>query len=263
MKQSSTLGLFTPAPPQPDKPLMLLLPGMDGTGKLFGPQIVSLVRHFDLRCLSIPENNRQDWNSLTHSTLELVSELKQSRTMYLCGESYGGCLALKVASAMPQIADRLILINPASSLQQQTWLRWSTQVVGYAPTWLYEASSTFIVPLLANFEHIHSYWQRTFIETVRPISQSCVAWRLSMLQNFELPTHHLEELSIPTALLASGADRLLPSLKEVYRLNQILPNAVTHILPHSGHVCLLEQTVDLVDCLKMLDFLPKPSSIEV
>ena len=242
---------------------MVLLPGLDGTGRLFEPQVKALACHFDLRCLVIPEDNRQGWADLAKSVLALIHHEQPQREIYLCGESYGGCLALQVALMAPTIFNRLVLVNPASSFRGQIWSRWLIQAAPYAPEWLYNLSGAFAFPLLVDFERIQSNWQRLFIETVRPIAQDCVNWRLSMLQSFEAETDQLRRLNVPTALLASGRDRLLPSGREIERLKQFLPSAVTYLLPESGHVCLLEESVNLANCLSALDFLPETSSIKV
>ena len=263
MKQLSTLTLFAPTSLQPQKPLMIFLPGLDGTGKLFAPQVSRLSQHFDLRCLAIAEHNRQGWSTLAEAVIDLICRESSDKKIYICGESYGGCLALQVALTAPAIVKRLILVNPASSLREQFWSQWLLPWAPYTPEWLYSVSGALAFYLLADFERIPSYWQQTFIKTVGPISQSCVNWRLSMLQEFHIDTSQLKQLTIPTVLLASGRDRLLPSYNEVRRLQQLLPDAMTYLLPESGHVCLLEESVDLVSCLKTLDFLPEPSSIKV
>ncbi|MEL6319351.1 MAG: alpha/beta hydrolase [Cyanobacteria bacterium J06626_14] len=263
MKQPPDLSLFMPTLPQPEKPLMVFLPGLDGTGKLFAPQVPELSRYFDLRCVAIAECNRQSWLDLARAAIDLIQREQQGRRTYLCGESYGGCLGLQIVSMAPELTDRLVLVNPASSLRGQFWSRWLLPVAPYAPEWVYRLSGTFAFYLLADFERIQGRWQQLFIETVRPISQSCVSWRLSMLQSFEVNTDQLRQVTIPTALLASGRDRLLPSYGEARRLQQFLPHAMTYLLPESGHVCLLEESVDLASCLKALDFLPELSSIKV
>lgn len=260
MKPSSPPILFAPIFPQLEKPLLVMFPGLDGTGKLFVSQVESISRHFDVRCLSIPDENRQDWDALANAVLDLIHDARRGRPTFVCGESYGGCLALKVVMTAPEVIDRLIVINPASALRRQPWLRWSTQAAPYVPDWLYNASGRLALPLLANFDRIAASQQQLFVETIRSVTQECVLWRLSMLHQFEASPEHLKRLSMPTALLASGRDRLFPSLREVGLLKEYLPNAVTHYLPDSGHVCLLEEDVDLADCLKTLDFLPEASS---
>lgn len=261
MKESSKPVLFAPTFPQLDKPLMVMLPGLDGTGKLFVSQMKPLSRHFDVRCLKIPESNRQDWQGLAKSVITQIRHLQDNRPLYLCGESFGGCLALQIAMDAPDLLSRLIVINPASALQRHTWLRWTTQYADYVPEWLFRASGTIALPLLANFDRMGTYERELFIRTVRPISQACVTWRIGMLHRFEAQPNRLARIQAPTALLASGRDRLFPSDQEAKLLQRFLPRAKTYELPQSGHVCLLENEVDLAQCLKALDFLPQPSAI--
>lgn len=240
---------------------MVLLPGLDGTGRLFASQIKPLVKHFDVRCLCIPEGNRQDWDDLAKSVIELIDHAQENRSTYVCGESFGGCLALHVALTAPEIMSHLVVINPASALRRHQFLRWTTQAAGYVPEWIFNISGALALNVLANFDRIEAEQQELFIKTVRPISQSCVTWRLSMLQMFEASTERLKQLKTPTALLASGRDRLFPSDKEAVLLNRYLPNATIYSLPKSGHVCLLEKDVDLTHCLNALNFLPIASTV--
>jgi pimeloyl-ACP methyl ester carboxylesterase len=262
MKRSDAPSLFAPTFPRVEKPLLVFFPGLDGTGKLFSTQIESLTHHFDLRCLNLPESNRQGWEGLTRTVIDLIRQEQQnSRPTYVCGESFGGCLALKIALTAPDILDRLVVINPASALQRQYWLRWAAQTAAYVPEWIYTLSGALALPLLANFARINPEQQHLFINTVRPISQACVTWRLTMLRQFELSLETVRHLTIPTALIASGRDRLFPSYEEVALLQQYLPDAISYFLPDSGHVCLLEADVDLAACLAAMDFLPTPSAV--
>jgi pimeloyl-ACP methyl ester carboxylesterase len=106
-----------PRHPRPDYPLFVFLPGMDGSGQLYYRQIKNLAPYFDLRCLVISPQYLGDWEELSTLVIALLEqELKrQSRKVYLCGESFGGCLALKIATKSAKLIKKLILINPASS----------------------------------------------------------------------------------------------------------------------------------------------------
>ena len=44
-----------------------------------------------------------------------------TRPVYLLGESFGGTLAIAVAIERPDLADRLILVNPATSFPRSVW----------------------------------------------------------------------------------------------------------------------------------------------
>lgn len=43
------------------------------------------------------------------------------RPVYLLGESFGAVLALAVAAQRPDLVDRLVLVNPATSFQRSVW----------------------------------------------------------------------------------------------------------------------------------------------
>ena len=105
-----------------DLPLFVYLPGMDGTGKLLQTQSDLLVANFDLRCLAIRTDNYSTWQDLARDTAKLIAlelESKTNKEVYLCGESFGGCLALKTALAAPHLINSLILVNPASSIKYE------------------------------------------------------------------------------------------------------------------------------------------------
>lgn len=65
---------------------------------------------------------------------------------------------------------------------------------------------------------------------------------------------------MPTLLVASACDRLLPSLGEASRLAAVLPAARRVTLPDSGHTALLEEGVDLAALLARAGLLPAPGA---
>lgn len=263
MKSPTEPVLYAPVLPQLDKPLMVMLSGLDGTGNLFISQLRSLSQYFDVRCLRIPESNRQDWPELAKAVIRLIQDVRNGRLVYVCGESFGGCLALQIALLAPQVLNYMVLVNPASALRRYTWIRWATRYTGYVPDWLFRVSGAIALPLLANFDRISHEKRELFINTVRPISQDCVAWRIGMLHRFKVEPEQMTHIELPTILLASERDRLFPSDEEARILKQSLPNAKIYPLPESGHVCLLEDEVNLSQCLKTLKALPVMENISM
>ena len=221
----------------------------------------TLARNFDVRCLTIPPDNRQDWPALAQAVIRLMQEAGGDRPIYICGESFGGCLALQVALMAPACLTHLVLINPASALRRSVWMRWLTQYTSSIPEWLFQTSGAIALPLLANLDRISQDKRDLFARTVRPISQACVAWRIAMLNHFDISQEQLSRLRVPTSLLASGRDRLLPSQEEAQLLQKSLPQAQIYSLPESGHVCLLEDAVNLSQCLQALDVLPVSNNL--
>lgn len=252
---------ITPAGVAPHKPLLVYLPGMDGTGRLLAKQIPDLSPHFEVRCLAIPSDDLSSWAVMARRVIELIADVRQGRPLYLCGESFGACLALELLAQRPTLADAVILINSASSFHQLSWLHWIGQVTqGLMPA-LFQTSTLGSLPVLANLSRIEPAERQHLLAAVRSVSQSTAAWRIKLLSQFRLDSAALAQVQAPTLLVASLADRLLPSLAEAQHLATLLPQPQIYPLPHSGHVSLLETTVNLGDILATTGFLPQPSPL--
>ncbi|MBE9234547.1 alpha/beta hydrolase [Anabaena aphanizomenioides LEGE 00250] len=248
---------LTPKRVQPEYPLFVYLPGMDGTGQMLRSQTAGLELGFDVRCLAIPRQDLTTWEVLTNNVLDLIhAELERSchRPVYLCGESFGGCLAMKVATQSPQLFKRIILINPASAFQLRPWLNSLSQLTDFVPSWFYDIGALGLLPFLASLSRMSSSIRHELLRTMRSLPAETVNWRLSLLREFQVEQEKLQQLTQQVLLIAGGSDRLLPSVSEVERLDQILPNPKKLILPDSGHACLLEEDVNLYKILKDHEF---------
>jgi pimeloyl-ACP methyl ester carboxylesterase len=248
-----------PHHPRPDYPLFVFLPGMDGSGKLYHRQIKNLVPYFDLHCLTISPQYLGDWEELSDRVIVLLEqELKrQSRKVYLCGESFGGCLALKIATKAPKLMEKLILVNPASSFNQRPLLSWGIGITQMMPDFLHRSSALTMLPFLAALGRIAPEDRRSLLKAMQYVPPTTISWRLSMLQQFQVSTKELQRLQFSVLVVASQGDRLLPSVAEAKRLIQQLPKAKLTILPDSGHACLLETDIHLKDILHHHACLPQ------
>ncbi|MBD2563579.1 alpha/beta fold hydrolase [Nostoc sp. UIC 10607] len=249
---------LTPKRVQPEYPLLVYLPGMDGTGQLLRSQTAGLETGFDVRCLAIPRQDLNTWDVLAKSVLDLIhAELEKSsqRAVYLCGESFGGCLAMKVAIQAPHLFKRIILINPASAFRLRPWLNWASQLTYLVPSELYDVGALGLLPFLASLPRISRSDRHELLKTMRSVPSETVLWRLSLLREFDVDDEKLGRLTQPALLIAGGSDRLLPSVTEVKRIANILPNTKIVVLPNCGHACLLEEDINLYEILKDNDFL--------
>lgn len=249
---------LTPERLQPEFPLFIFLPGMDGTGQLFRTQMAGLEVGFDVRCLALSPTDLTSWDELAAQTLDLIHqelEKNRDRPVYLCGESFGGCLALKVALLEPTLFTRIILVNPASSFAQKTLFHWSSPITSWMPTPIYRLSSLWLVAWLARMERLAPADRQALLKAVQSVPQQTSVWRLSILSHFAISELDLRQLDQPVLLIAGGADQLLPSVAEVQRLSRSLPNSTVVVLPQSGHACLLEADVNLYEILQAHGFL--------
>ncbi|WP_375468033.1 alpha/beta fold hydrolase [uncultured Nostoc sp.] len=257
---------LTPKRVQPEYPLLVYLPGMDGTGQLLRAQTAGLEAGFDVRCLALPRKDLNTWDVLTKSVLDLIyAELEKSsqRPVYLCGESFGGCLAMKVAIQAPELFKRIILINPASSFHLRPWLSWASQLTSLVPSGLYDVGALVLLPFLSSLPRISRSDRHELLKTMRSIPLETVLWRLSLLREFHIDDQQLSRLTQPVLLIAGASDRLLPSVIEVKRIANILPNTKIVVLPNCGHACLLEEDINLYDILKANNFLETNADIGI
>lgn len=249
---------LTPKKLQPQYPLFVFLPGMDGTGQLLRSQTAGLEVAFDVRCLAIPRDDLTNWEELTDQVVSLIEaelENNRDRSVYLCGESFGGCLAMKVATASPHLFNRIILINPASSLRRRSWLNKASQLTYLVPAGFYNVGALVLLPFIACLERILPSDRQELLKTMRSVPPQTVLWRLSLIKEFNVNKTQLRQLTQPILLVASAFDLLLPSYTEAKRLAKILPNAQLVVLPHSGHACLLEQDINLYEIMQAKNFL--------
>lgn len=113
------------------KPMLLYLPGFDGTNLAPFLQFPSLGEEFDVRAMRVEMDDRSTFEELKEAVVEyLLRECKgidgQANgglgVLYLMGESFGGILATEVALELNRPTYRdyielrgMILVNPATS----------------------------------------------------------------------------------------------------------------------------------------------------
>ncbi len=261
----SAVQFVTPKSAKTDKPLFVFLPGMDGTGTLLRPQIDRLAPWFDLRCVAISPQDTTGWEPLARQVGSLVSaEVEESadqrlgrrrRSVYLCGESFGGCLAMQVLTQFPHLFDRVILVNPASSFRRLPWMHFGSMLTQQLPAVAYRYSALGLAPFLMDPFRVARRDRQALEAAMGSVPAKTAAWRMGLLSQFEVERLPLERMTHPVLLIAGESDRLLPSKREAQSLQTRFPNAQLMLLPNSGHACLLEKETNLQKILREHGFL--------
>jgi pimeloyl-ACP methyl ester carboxylesterase len=250
---------LTPSPSNPDFPLFVFLPGMDETGKeLMGIQTAGLEAAFDVRCLVIPPDEFISWTRLSERVIELTQrELQKTprSQVYLAAESFGTCIALKVLLSAPQLFNRIILINSASSFHRVPWLNFGSYLLAWIPQFIYQYSSCLALPFLTSFNRLSSPAHHALRKSVRNAPKQAVMQRLTLKREFDIDQIKLHQLTQPVLLIASEADFILPSVAEAKRLGRILVNSRIVKIPHKGHACLVEKGVNFLEILQAENFI--------
>ncbi|NQD35457.1 hypothetical protein HPT27_00380 [Permianibacter sp. IMCC34836] len=111
------------------KPILVLLPGLDGSGQLFTPLLTALGDDFDCRVLALPTDGEQTPITLAQ---RLLQQLPTQRFVLLA-ESFSGAIAAEIATMQPANLAGLILVatflqTPRPWLLQMpkpvVWLGW-------------------------------------------------------------------------------------------------------------------------------------------
>jgi hypothetical protein len=153
------------------KPLLLYLPGFDGTFLSPFLQFPELDTIFDVRCMFVPMKNRSKLDDLIDIVVDflhheassgrndlLESEIAGSgesanRPVYITGESFGGILTLLTTLSIkddPSINLKgLILINPATCYDRSK-LSVEAPKVAALPSWLYTFGLLKLLPLFTD-----------------------------------------------------------------------------------------------------------------
>ena len=225
------------------RPKLIYLPGMDGTGDLFYRQTEQLAATFDIRTFSFNAHPVRSWSYLAERVRQ--QHLADGPAI-LCAESFGGCIALTLATHFPQSVAGLILVNPASAFRQSSLTSNIVHLLKLVPEIVFEACSELALSWLAELSRLAQGDRDRFLAAIRAVNKTSIVERLTLLGHFDPAALPLEAIRQPTLLLASERDRILPSVREAHSLAQRIPNSTVQLLPHSGHACLLEEEFDLL-----------------
>lgn len=267
-------------------PLLYFLPGIEGTGIGLSLHHRSLSRLFSISCLHVPTSDRTSFQDLVDLIAShLISERSQNpkQAMFVFSESFGSVLALAVAAQNPKLDLRLVLVNPATSFQRSP-LQPYLPLLRSVPSQLYATvpfllSFTISDPLRMAGRGIPSNaspWERAslvrdhllellpqlpMVTDILP--QDTLRWKLELLDvGSRYMEKVIESVRAPVLILASGADKLLPSKEESRRLKKILPKCIIRDYADSGHSLLLEEGPDIGSVLKGSGFYRKTAGSE-
>lgn len=244
----------TSTPPPTGAPLLVCLPGIDGTSHEAAEQMERLGDHFRTETLTIPAGNNSSVDELVefverHIRERRRMEVDQAETsmrppVYLMGEGFGSVLALAVGQSSPEFVDRLIVTNPASSLSDSLFGQAVKNASSDLPDFLWEA--LFRLPLqsaLGRDDDGGAFARLLPAEVLRH--------RVKLALEFcDLVNSRLHEMEQPVLVLTGGEDALLPSRNEGMRLRREMPDCRWVHFPEGSHALLREGDVDVIAALR-------------
>src|ERR1700676_298248 len=110
-------------------PALVLLPGLDGTGKLFSEFVKNLGPSVGSLIVSYPKDRPLGYNEL--ESLVLVA-LPRNQPFILLGESFSGPIAMRIAAQSPAGLVAVIVCGTFAK-NPFPWARWARPLAAYVP----------------------------------------------------------------------------------------------------------------------------------
>lgn len=258
-----------------DLPLLMYLPGLDGTGLLLGEKFSELSELFDIECLANPAATRTSHDGVLAIVAERlrVAREESRRPVYVLGESFGGVLAMGMALDYPELVDRVILVNPATSYDRSVWPNVAPNLLAELPDELYSALPYVLAPILGDpialarrrardkvpegaapwdeaaalaaelpgllAELPERLPQLSLLETIIPrdaLRHRCLAGA----DGCKSVNPRLGEVKPPVLALIGAQDALIPSAEEGERLAAGIPRCTLQVYPQGTHALVQE-----------------------
>jgi pimeloyl-ACP methyl ester carboxylesterase len=204
----------------PQQPTLVLLPGLDGTGKLFSAFIQALGPGVDTIVVAYPAQQPLGYEELEAM---VAAALPTDRPFVLLGESFSGPIAIRIAARAPAGLVGLIL-SVTFAKNPFPWLRWAQPLAAHLP--LKSLPRWVRAPLMwgsASPQRATPRAQRA----MTGVSAEVVKRRIAALLAVDA-TDVLRNIRIPTLVLRAGRDRVISKA------------ATLLIVDHLPHAQLLE-----------------------
>jgi pimeloyl-ACP methyl ester carboxylesterase len=226
---------------------VVLVPGMDGTGRLFYRQTPLLARFFRVATYAL-RDSATTMETLVADLANVIETVSPTdRQAIVVGESFGGALALSLALARPGRVKALVILNSFPYFAPQFRLRLGIHGLKVLP-WGAMGVIRRLTASRLHSRHTHRQEIQRFMELTAGASRDGYLNRLRVLTTYDV-RDRLPELRCPTLFLAAELDHLVPSTAQAQYMTSKVPGAVSRVLAGHGHICLIAPDVDLAQIL--------------
>ena len=222
---------------------VILISGMDGTGRLFYRQVPLLARHFRVATYALRDTTA-DMATLVDDLAAVVRAVATAgEPALIIGESFGGALALSFTLAYPELVRALVVLNSFPYFRPQYRLRLAIAGLGVMP-W---GAMNLVRRLTASRMHsryTHRAEIKRFLREISYTTRVGYRNRLRILRRYDVRSR-LAEIDVPTLFLAADRDHLVPAVEQAAYMAERVPGAVLRILAGHGHISHIAPNVDL------------------
>jgi pimeloyl-ACP methyl ester carboxylesterase len=225
-----------------DGPLLVLVPGMDGTGELFYRQVPLLARRYRVATYALREDATME--DLVADLAEVIGAAPDRRATVV-GESFGGAIALSFALAHPRMLQRLVVLNSFPRFLPQRRLTLAIALLSAVPfPWQAMSVVRRLTAFRLHSRHTHAREIERFLELTARTTRRGYLRRLQVLRQYDV-RERLGEIRAPTLFLASDRDHLVPAVQQARYMAERVAGATLQVLRGHGHICLIAPDLDL------------------
>lgn len=230
-------------------PLLIYVPGLDGTGELFFKQLTGLSDHYSVVTFPYRQEPPFDYEDLMQDILEIIdSEKRESAT--IVAESFGGTVGLHFALHHGNRIDRLVLVNTFPYFRRRFLLSLGTMLLPLAFNRLVQfGRKLFLKPLMLG-EQVDPDAIETMFSFSLTHKPEAYRKRMQLIRDLDL-RERLFEISVPVTIVAAENDKLVPSVQEAQLMSERMKDCKVILLPGHGHACLLSNHFQLNSILKV------------
>jgi pimeloyl-ACP methyl ester carboxylesterase len=222
---------------------VVLVPGLDGTGRLFYRQRPFLTRSRRVATYALRDST-SEMSTLVDDLAGVIETVSPTdKRAIVIGESFGGTLAMSLALARPDRVSALVVLNSFAHFTPQFRLHfahWGLRALPWGMMRLVQRATAFRL----HSAHTHADEIREFMRVARSATREGYLNRLRVLMRYDI-RDRLHELHMPTLFLAAELDHLVPSVAQAQFMAARVPGAKVRVLTGHGHICLIAPGIDL------------------
>lgn len=220
------------------KPKLIILPGLDGTGKLLIKTKEVFSTTFNVELYQYPADKKLGYTQLIDYFQE---KLNKETSFYLLGESFGGPLAIHLANLYQDKIKGLVLCATfnQSPLYFASILNHVTHLIPY------KMPSRFVLDQLLFFPHQNEFYLNELINTLPLVNDHVLKYRIQEVLTLK---EIKPQLNMPILYLQGKFDKLILNYN-YQRIKKDFPQIKRVIIP-SGHMVLQTHPKEALDAIK-------------
>ncbi|MEO1525171.1 MAG: alpha/beta hydrolase [Planctomycetota bacterium] len=226
------------------KPLLLYLPGLDGSGRLLFMQH-RLHQEYGMACQSYPNDKHHDYESLAADAARRLETEFPGRQATVLAESFGGGVSIEFVTRFPHLVERWVLVNTFAKFPKP-WLPRLGSLLRFgparpAPHWTRRFRERTLFADDMPREIRDRWW-----EQVKELRISTGGHRAKLISGLDR-LGDLAAIPFETTVIVATDDRLVPP-SAGFELAERIPNA-KRIDVLGGHTLMAHPNFELCDHL--------------